>query len=1026
MDREAQVHSTQSTIKNPPTTTKKWYHLKLFPKFAIIFFLVVALPVVVIAVYVSYQSRVFILESLEQFIRDITSSVETIAQEQQVASESVLDSTNQELSQLSEQSLLRIKGRLLQLNKNVYADNIEKFASESQAVLEEKLQLLNNEVSQEVGAIINDFVEESRMAMKTLVDNMSGPEFSSRREEQFREVLSHHGQFVHLRFLDSLGLNTVLVTREVAFYKESDPAFTAAEPYFSSAFSGKEQVIDGLTEDGIPLLRLLRPVRTGTHTEGVVFGVASFLPVWEQIQTRFFHHGEQIYILNAQGTLVYPIRGTPVSPAMKGYLQTVSDATESQGMLQQEDMLLLYKTLSVLNWRIVVVQPKPSIETRIAPIHLMVSDYMQRIEEQVQTALEEEVKLIAYDMSEHIEEKKETIRKDTADRRVSFHKTIVDQVTTNINLVAVEVYKRTIRNIIPIIIGIGLFAAAVGIFVAACIIRPIKGVTAVAYKVSHGDVSQAVPAIHSHDEIGLLSQSFEETTHYLRSIVKGAQKISEGDFTDEVLPISEKDALGVAFRNMTAYLRDIAALATNISRGDLSQVVTPKSEVDVLGLAIHRMTVYLERIVRVAKKVAGGNLSENSQPQSENDFLGNAFAEMILKLRFLVSKIRTDANQLVSMSQESQARAQEEADSVEKISLSVEETSTSMTEMAMSIGEVNESMQGLASFVGETMSSIEEMTSSIKQIVLHSEQLASASEETSVSIQQISASLQEIAGTAQHSKMLSDGARQDAIAGREAVEKMIQSMKIIQQMVTVTAEAIQLLNKRTESIETILEVIKDISEQTSLLSINASIISKKAGARGRGFNVIADKVRKLAEQSSSSAKEIAMIIRDVRKEAAHAVEVVSMGNEKVEEGVTLAELAGKALDKIILGANESSTVVAKIAETTEEQTKIGQHIMESMDQVVEMVDQIKRATKEQEKSSSFIMKQAEQILLSSEQVKQSTLEQTEVVTHVSLAMDNIRGLIQMTSERAKAAAESASMLAQHAHALKQLVSQFTI
>jgi methyl-accepting chemotaxis protein len=97
-----------------------------------------------------------------------------------------------------------------------------------------------------------------------------------------------------------------------------------------------------------------------------------------------------------------------------------------------------------------------------------------------------------------------------------------------------------------------------------------------------------------------------------------------------------------------------------------------------------------------------------------------------------------------------------------------------------------------------------------------------------------------------------------------------------------------------------------------------------------------------------------------------------------------------------------------------------------MDHVVELVDQIKRATKEQEKSSSFIMKQAEQVLLSSEQVKQSTLEQIEVVKHVSLAMDNIRGLIQMTSERAKEATESATMLAQHANALRQLVSQFTI
>jgi methyl-accepting chemotaxis protein len=344
--------------------------------------------------------------------------------------------------------------------------------------------------------------------------------------------------------------------------------------------------------------------------------------------------------------LVYPLRGTPVSPTMVKYLQTVTNATEPQGTLQQGDMLLLYTTLSTFHWKIVVAQPKSSIEIEVAPIQVMVSEYMKQIEKQLQTTLEEEVKLIAYDMSKSIEKKKEKTRENIAGHRETFRKAISQQVTENVNLVAVEVYKKTIRNIIPIIIGLGILAIVIGIAMAGRIIKPIKGVTAAAYNISQGDVNQAVPAIRSHDEIGLLSHSFEETTNYLRNMVKGAQKISEGNFTDEVRPLSEKDALGIAFRNMTAYLRDVATLATNISRGDLSQVVTPKSEIDVLGQAIHRMTIYLQRTAQVAKKVAGGNLSENSQPHSERDFLGNAFTEMVHKLRHLVSRIRADANQL--------------------------------------------------------------------------------------------------------------------------------------------------------------------------------------------------------------------------------------------------------------------------------------------------------------------------------------------------------------------------------------------
>jgi len=595
-----------------------------------------------------------------------------------------------------------------------------------------------------------------------------------------------------------------------------------------------------------------------------------------------------------------------------------------------------------------------------------------------------------------------------------------------INELTSNIYRQTLNKTLPVAIGLGISGGALGMLFAVVVIRPIKQMTMTARQISQGNVHHIPPVIHTHDEIGQLASLFYDTTHYLQVIAAGAQRISEGEFPDEIKPVSAQDTLGIAFRKMITYLKDIAELAVNISRGDLGQVVIPKSEADVLGNAVYRMTQYLQQIAQVAKKVASGNLSEGAQLQSEHDFLGHAFAEMISRLRHIVSKIRAGADQLVLQGMDAHSRAQEEAASVEKISLSVEETSSSMNEMAATIQDVNERMKQLSSFIGESSSSIEQLNSAIRQIVTHGEQLASASQDTSSSIQQISASMQQIAETAQHAKMLSDGARQDAIDGREAVEMMINSMTAIEQMVTITAEAILSVNRRTESISKILAVIKDMSDQTSLLSINASIIAKKSGERGREFNVIADRVRKLADQSNSSAKEIASIIRDVQKESLHAVEVASIGREKVLDGVKLAESAGKALDKIISGANESSSVVSKIAETTIEQTKISQYIMQSMEQVVEMVEQIKFATKEQDLSSSYIMTQAEQVLILSQQVKQATSDQTSVVKHVSDAMDNIRALIEMTSERAKASTNAALMLSQHADLLKQLVSQFSI
>ena len=653
------------------------------------------------------------------------------------------------------------------------------------------------------------------------------------------------------------------------------------------------------------------------------------------------------------------------------------------------------------------------------------STYAATLRKNLSRMIDEERDSTVATLSTSLQRMRMQVRQHTFDRRKDLHQAIDTFVADNMRVTAGKVSGRTRLAILPIMLLVGLLSTGIGIVVAGYIIKPIRQMTEAAAHIACGDVDYEIPIVHSHDEIEQLSRSFQEMSAYIRRMATGARRIAAGDFTGDVTPFSEHDALGQAFQQMTAYLREFSTFATAMSYGDVRQGVAPQSASDVLGQAFQRMTNYLQEIARIARTVAAGDLSKQAVPQSNEDALGKAFADMILKLRAIVAQLRDDADKLVGMSLKSHNRAQEEAESVEKISLSVEETSSSMTQMAMSIGEVHNNMQGLASFVGETSSSIEEMTASIRQIVRHGERLATASEETSVSIAEISASLQQFAKTAQHSKQLSDAARQDAINGREAVEKMIQGMLTIQVMASETAEAIQSLYDRTESVQDILSVIKDISDQTSLLAINASIIAKKAGEHGSGFTVIADKVRKLAERSNSSAKEIVLIIRAVRKEAAHAVAVVSQGHERVQDGVKLAESAGQALEKIITGANESSTVASMIADTTGEQTRISQHIMESMDQVMELVEQIKQATTEQEKSSAYIMHQSEQILLASEQVKAATSEQAHVVKHVTLTMDDVRSLIQMTAERAGDSAAAASTLAEHAAALQQLVSQFT-
>ena len=1009
--------------------TKAWYHLDLFQKFALIFFAVVAVPVILIAIYTLQQSRLSLLESRDQFIETLRVSMHELTMQQRQKSEILLDSIHQQFIELNQNALAKMKKRLIEDKRQIYTASIESVIDESQDSLEKDLKQVNSEEVQVITELIEQYMTHSQQLAETVITHpLIRLQHYTEHGDELRKELFRSERFIHWSFFNRAGRRIAAFNKDLAIAQDFGAELTEVDSStIADALSGKSHPVNLVHEQNRPWLRFFLPIAQEETVEGVAMGVIDVVPLWEKLDRLFPQGDKQIYILAPQDQVLYPYPQQVELPSgTRLRLESIERATQEQGSLRQDALLSAYTTSSILSWKIAIVHPTPLIRSRLAPVDEIVSQSIAQIEDEWERSTQTEMNQTIREMTTVVATTKAEAGRQLQMGYENFLKSTASHINEDVDLIAGKVHQTTMRKMGPIIIILGVLAIMLGILVAKAIIRPINSITAVAQNISEGNVGQTVPVIHTHDEIEVLSQSFHETTEYLRNIAQGAQRISEGEFSEDVTPVSEDDALGNAFQKMIHYLRDIATLATNIAHGDLSQVVTPKSEKDVLGNAVYRMTLYLQQIAQTAKKVAGGNLSERIQLQSEKDFLGNAFAEMILKLRHLVSKIRAGADQLVLLSMETHSRAQEEAESVEKISLSVEETSSSMNEMAATIGGVNESMKQLSSSVGESSSSIEQLNSSIRQIATHGEQLAGASEDTSSSIQEISASLQQIADTAKHSKMLSDGARQDAIYGRESVEKTIQSMNIIQHMIRVTAEAIQLLNRRTESIETILAVIKDISDQTSLLSINASIIAKKAGERGRGFNVIADKVRKLAEQSNSSAKEIARIIRDVRKESSHAVEVVAMGSKKVQEGVKLAELAGKALDKIINGANESSSVVAKIAETTDEQTRISHYVMESMEQVVEMVNQIKVATKEQEQSSTYIMTQTEHVLLLSQQVKRSTSEQTEVVKHVSFAMDEIRTLIQMTSERAKKSTQSASILSQHADALKHLVSQFTI
>src|SRR5690606_27849462 len=172
-----------------------------------------------------------------------------------------------------------------------------------------------------------------------------------------------------------------------------------------------------------------------------------------------------------------------------------------------------------------------------------------------------------------------------------------------------------------------------------------------------------------------------------------------------------------------------------------------------------------------------------------------------------------------------------------------------------------------------------------------------------------------------------------ARTGGEQIQTAASEMTAIADNVHQTSDAIAELGRRSEQIGEIIAVIDDIADQTNLLALNAAIEAARAGEHGRGFAVVADEVRKLAERTTEATRQVADSVRSIQTETGAAVEKVASGAERAARGMDLARSAGDALEAILTASSEVSEMIASIAAAAEEQAAASEQISRSVDAV---------------------------------------------------------------------------------------------
>ncbi|MFZ1288837.1 MAG: methyl-accepting chemotaxis protein [Melioribacteraceae bacterium] len=394
--------------------------------------------------------------------------------------------------------------------------------------------------------------------------------------------------------------------------------------------------------------------------------------------------------------------------------------------------------------------------------------------------------------------------------------------------------------------------------------------------------------LDTNDEIGILSKSMDSFANTLQEITNKIYKISDGEFNIEINHLSSEDEISPALQRTvetlqnlkieTDYLTNSALEGKLKNRGNSSKFNGGYKEIvkgindtlDAVILPIEEGAKVLEVMTEgdMTVRVDGHYKGDHQLIKNSINTLADSFNSLLVQLSEVIHATASASNQ---------------------ISSSAEEMAAGSEEQSSQTGEVATAMEQMAATIAETTRNVIKTNDAAKD-----------------------------------SKDL-------AQEGKNIIESTIKGMTKIENVVKQASEIILELGQSSTQIGQIIKVINEIADQTNLLALNAAIEAARAGEHGRGFAVVADEVKKLAERTTVATNEIAGMITKIQQDSNNAVTAIQKGNEEVSKGMAEVVNAGESMKNIVTSSDKVLEISSQVATTSEEQSSTVEQISKSIE-----------------------------------------------------------------------------------------------